>query len=190
MLKKSIVNFCPKEYSGDEVEADSFGSRLFPPRLLLLLLLLLLLFYKRKVESRFAADQDPADGFRGASYRECGYGTAWDQPCRRSPPASPTSVDFPLNLNRALITLFTFSEKRSNESQSRSRSRLLPKKSLINGASGKRGGLLRVWEPGTCVLGFYGFQPPTPTFNGTHQSREIQAEGNFFAMFASSGIVA
>jgi len=54
----------------------------------------------------------------------------------------------------------------------------------------EKGGLLRVWEPGTCVLGFDGFQPPTPTFNGTHQSREIQAEGNFFAMFASSGIVA
>jgi len=125
---------CPNEYSGDEVEADSFESRLFPPRLLLLLLLLSL-FYNRKVESRFAADQDPADGFRGASYRECGYGPAWDQPCRRSPPASPTSVDFPLNLNRALITLFTFSEKRSNESQSRSRL-LLPRqpgeKSLIN----------------------------------------------------------
>ena len=134
MLKKSIVNFCPNEYSGDEVEADSFESRLLPPRLLLLLLLSSL-FYNRKVESRFAADQDPADGFRGASYRECGYGTAWDQPCRRSPPASPTSVDFPLNLNRALIPLFTFSEKRSNESQSRSRL-LLPRqpgeKSLIN----------------------------------------------------------
>jgi len=65
-----------------------------------------------------------------------------------------------------------------------------PEKShLSTEPAGKGVGLLRVW-PGTCVLGFDGFQPPTPTFNGTHQSGEIQAEGNFFAMFASSGIVA
>jgi len=52
MLKKSIVNFCPNEYSGDEVEVDSFESRLFHQDAFIIIIIIVIVIIILQPESR------------------------------------------------------------------------------------------------------------------------------------------